>query len=135
MRQVGEVDVYFVANTGPYPQALTLGPRDAADGGVPLHLQPYEAAVVVGLPAPDQDVPAAPADGPADAVELAGPWTVAYADAPGERTAVVLPHRWEDDPGRADYCQLRGLRVRPGCDAPYWGSIPGLMDVIPNGQA
>jgi hypothetical protein len=36
-------------------------------------------------------------------VELTGPWTVTYADAPDARQDVALPHRWEDDPGRADH--------------------------------
>jgi hypothetical protein len=36
-------------------------------------------------------------------VDLAGPWTVTYADAPDARQDVALPHRWEDDPGRADH--------------------------------
>ncbi|HYH32431.1 MAG TPA: glycosyl hydrolase [Pseudonocardia sp.] len=121
-RRVGALDVYFVANTGPRPRRATLRPRDGAaayerwdartgrahrvdarDGGVPLELQPYEAAVVVALPAPDEDVPAAATAGQGAPVELAGPWTLAYADAPGTRGAVTLPHRWEDDPGRADY--------------------------------
>jgi hypothetical protein len=119
-RRAGEADVYFVANTGPSPRTFTLRPRDVAaaferwdarsgqayrigtrDGGVPLELQPYEAAVVVGLPGPDADVPAAPAAGPVETVDLPGPWTVAYSpDAP---QAVALPHRWEDDPARADH--------------------------------
>jgi hypothetical protein len=121
-RRAGEVDVYFVANTGPSPRAFTLRPRDAAtaferwdartgrahridarDGGVPLELQPYEATVVVALPEPDADVPAAAAQGPVETVALAGPWTVAYADAPDARQEVALPHRWEDDAGRADH--------------------------------
>jgi glycosyl hydrolase family 106( putative alpha-L-rhamnosidase) len=121
-RRAGDADVYFVANTGPSPQAVTLRPRDAAaaferwdartgrahridarDGGVPLELQPYEAAVVVALPAADADVPAAPAACPVEAVDLAGPWTVAYADSPDARQDVALPHRWEDDPARADH--------------------------------
>ena len=122
-RRVGEVDVYFVANTGPSQRAVVLRPRDAAaaferwdartgrahrigtrDGGVPLELQPYEAAVVVALPAPDADVPAAPAAaGPVGAVDLAGPWTVTYADTLDVRRDVALPHRWEDDPARANY--------------------------------
>ncbi|WP_219417402.1 glycosyl hydrolase [Pseudonocardia nigra] len=120
-RRAGDVDVYFVANTGPHPQSFTLRPRDdaaaferwdartgrahrveVAGGGVPLDLQPYEAAVVVALPTPDDDVPAAPPVRPADTMELAGPWTVAYADSPLARGEVALPHRWEDDPGRAD---------------------------------
>jgi hypothetical protein len=70
---------------------------------VPLELQPYEAAVVVALPAPDAEVPAAPAAGPVETVGLAGPWTVAYADTPDARQDVALPHRWEDDPARADH--------------------------------
>src|ERR1700754_31807 len=108
-RRAGELDVYLVVNTGPHPQSFALRSRDGGaaferwdartgraqrvdvvDGGVPLDLQPYEAAVVVALPEPDQDVPAVPADGPADAVELTGPWTVAYADASEERAGVVL---------------------------------------------
>ncbi|QYN34051.1 hypothetical protein K1T35_37300 [Pseudonocardia sp. DSM 110487] len=121
-RRVGDADVYFVANTGPSPRAFSLLPRDAAaaferwdartgrahristrDGGVPLELQPYEAAVVVALPTPGAEVPDTPAAGPVETVDLAGPWTVTYADIPHVRQAVALPHRWEDDPGRADY--------------------------------
>ncbi len=74
---------------------------DLVDGGVPLFLRPYEAAVLVGQPEADEGIPGASSVG--DAVALTGPWTVAYADAPGTRTDVTLPHRWEDDPGRADY--------------------------------
>jgi glycosyl hydrolase family 106( putative alpha-L-rhamnosidase) len=118
-RRTGEVDVYFVANTGPSPQTVTLRPRDPAaayerwdartgrahriDMHDALELQPYEATVVVALPAPDADVPDAPTVGPVETVDLAGPWTVAYADTPDVRHVVALPHRWEDDPARADY--------------------------------
>jgi hypothetical protein len=120
-RRVGEADVYFVANTGPSPRAFTFRPRDAAvaferwdartgrahrvepgDGGVPLELQPYEATVVVGLPAAEADAPTGPAD-PAEIVDLAGPWTVTYPDGSDAAREVALPHRWEDDPGRADH--------------------------------
>jgi alpha-L-rhamnosidase len=117
-RRVGGADVYFVANTGPSPRAFTLRPRDAAAAferwdartgrayrigtSDQLELQPYEATVVVALPAPDADVPDAPPAGSVETVELAGPWTVAYAGT-GTRQAVALPHRWEDDPARADY--------------------------------
>src|SRR5690606_31546825 len=112
-RRVEDTDVYFVANTGPSPRAFTFRPRDTAaaferwdahtgrahrveprDGGVPLELQPYEATVLVALPAPDADVPAAPAPGPVETVELAAGWTVAYADAPDAPRDVALPHRW-----------------------------------------
>jgi hypothetical protein len=121
-RRAGELDIYLVANTGPHPRSFTLRPRDAAgaferwdarearvhridvlDGGVPLALEPYEAAVVVALPAADQSVPAAQAADGAQTRQLSGPWTVAYADAPDARNPVTLPHRWEDDPGRIDY--------------------------------
>ncbi|GAA5128443.1 hypothetical protein GCM10023320_47370 [Pseudonocardia adelaidensis] len=121
-RRAGGADVYLVANTGPSPRAFTLRPRDAGaaferwdartgrahrvelrDGGVPLELQPYEAAVLVALPAPDPGVPAAPAIGPVETVELAAGWTVAYGDAPDARREVAVPHRWEDDPERADF--------------------------------
>jgi hypothetical protein len=121
-RRAGDLDVYFVANTGAAQRSFRLRPRGAAaaferwdartgtaariglvDGGVPLELQPYEATVVVGLPTPDEDVPADSAGGGTDDVELTGPWTVAYADSSDERDRVTLPHRWEDDPGRADY--------------------------------
>jgi hypothetical protein len=115
-------DVYFVANTGATPRTVTLRPREAAaaferwdartgrthrvdagDGGVPLALQPYEATVVVGLPAPDPDVPGPPPAGSVETVALDGPWTVAYADSPDPRQEVALPHRWEDEPARADH--------------------------------
>jgi hypothetical protein len=121
-RRAAGCDVYFVANTGPHERSVTVRPRDPAaaferwdartgtanrvdvlDGGVPLVLQPYEGAVVVGQPAADGDVPDAPSAGVADDMALTGPWTVAYADVPETPIDVTLPHRWEDDPGRADY--------------------------------
>jgi hypothetical protein len=121
-RRVGDTNVYLVANTGPAPRACTLRPRDAAaayerwdartgrarrvaapEGAVPLELQPYEAAVVVAVPEADPSVPDAPAAAPVGTVELAGPWTVAFADAPDVPQTVTLPHRWEDDPARADH--------------------------------
>lgn len=121
-RRADDVDIYFVANTGSHQRSFTLCPRDAAgaferwdartgqahrvdvlDGGVPLELRPYESAVVVALPTPDENVSAAPAVGLAETRKLAGRWTVAFADAPDERDDVALPHRWEDDPRRADY--------------------------------
>jgi hypothetical protein len=121
-RRAGDVDIYLVANTGSYPRSFTLRPRgtagaferwdaragrveriDVLEGGLPLLLQPYEATVVVALPAPDDSVPAAqPTDG-TQIRELGGPWTVAYADAPDERNPVTVPHRWEDNPRRVDY--------------------------------
>ncbi|GAA0943168.1 glycosyl hydrolase [Pseudonocardia zijingensis] len=120
-RRVGDADVYLVANTGPATRTFTLRPRDPAaayerwdartghahridarDGAVPLELHPYEATVVVALPAPDADVPAAPAaTSPAETVQLTGPWTVAFPGAAPQE--VTLPHRWEDDPARADH--------------------------------
>jgi len=121
-RRAGEADLYLVANTGPHQRSFTFRPRDAAgaferwdardaarahrievvDGGVPLDLLPYEAAVVVALPAADAR-PDLPLPGAAQSRELGGRWTVAYADAPDRRDPVTLPHRWEDDPERADY--------------------------------
>jgi hypothetical protein len=121
-RRAGDADLYFVANTGAHQRTFTVRPRhpagaferwdarnaqahriDAVDGGVPLELLPYEAAVVVALPAPDDSIPALPAAGATQTRQLNGPWTVAFADAPGRRDPVTLPHRWEDDPERADY--------------------------------
>jgi len=121
-RRAGDVGLYLVANTGPEPRSFTLRPRDAGgaferwnardgrahrvdahDGGVPLALEPYEAAVVVALPGLDETVPVAGPAGVLETRQLSGPWTVAYADAPGAPQPVTLPHRWEDDPARADY--------------------------------
>jgi hypothetical protein len=121
-RRAGTADIYLVANTGPYQRSFLLHPRttagaferwdardgrahsiDAVNGGVPLELGPYEAAVVVALPAPDDSIPAAQRLDGTEARQLRRPWTVAYADAPDARNPVTLPHRWEDDPGRSDY--------------------------------
>jgi hypothetical protein len=122
-RRAGAVDFYLVANTGPCQRSFLLRPRttagaferwdardgrahriDALDGGVPLELGPYEAAVIVALPTPDDSIATAQRfDGAAEARQLSGPWTVAYANAPDARKPVTLPHRWEDDPGRSDY--------------------------------
>ena len=122
-RRAGPAHTYVVVNTGSRQRSFTLLPRDtpgavelweardgrahridlADGGGVPLTLRPYEAAVIAALPAPDDSVATAAEFEDAAVRQLSGPWTVAYADAPDARHPVTLPHRWEDDPGRADY--------------------------------
>ncbi|MHA6615957.1 glycosyl hydrolase [Pseudonocardia sp. DLS-67] len=152
-RRVGEADVYFVANTGPHERAFALRPRDEArvverwdprtgaarraevhDGGVPLELQPYEAAVLVALPVADADVPATSAIGPVDTVELATGWTLAYEDAPEVRHEVALPHRWEGDPVRADYSGGATYRTTVDVTADQLGGTL-LLDLGPVGAA
>jgi hypothetical protein len=109
-RRLDDVDVYFVANTGPHTRAVTVTPRapggrwqrwdaraDAVlaegtrDAPIPLELAPYEAAVlVVGDELPAVDAPAAPE--PARATRLDAPWSVSF---PGTAPQpVALPHDW-----------------------------------------
>jgi hypothetical protein len=146
-RRAGDADLYFVANTGARQRSFTLRPRDAAgaferwdardaraqrievvDGGVPLELRAYEAAVVVALPAADAG-PALPVAGAAQSRELGGPWTVAYADAPDRRDPVTLPHRWEDDPGRAHYSGAATYETTVSLDGHVDGRV--LLDLGP----
>ncbi|GAB3416633.1 glycosyl hydrolase family 2 protein [Flindersiella endophytica] len=116
-RRLDDADVYFVANTTAEPQevrfaATTTWPSyeewDAttgrvrssgrADGGVQLCLQAYEATVLVFSGA---EPGTAEPERTAVRTTLEGPWRVRFGR--GETTPVTLPHRWEDQPGRAAY--------------------------------
>ncbi|MFC7404238.1 glycosyl hydrolase [Georgenia alba] len=137
-RRVGDVDVFFVANTSPHGRTVTLVPRlprgvverwDPDTGNVTavldgaaeltLELHPYEAVVLVGHDGEPTDRPKL--SPPTFATTLDGPWTLRYAD---EETAheVVLPHRWEDDPGRHGYSgaatYTTTVHGAPGADRP-----------------
>ncbi len=124
-RRTSGTDVHLVVNTGPAVRAVRFSPRsggagwerwdpltgeslpcEVVDGGVALVLHPYEAAVVVshGTPhgGPDEPRPRSAAE-PDGAAVLAGPWTVAYADAPSAAAPVAVPHAWESDEARRDY--------------------------------
>jgi hypothetical protein len=104
-RRLADGDVYFVANTGNETRTVRCeGPAEqwdpstgavtVVDGEVTLHA--YEATVLVPASASAEHT----------AVEettvgsAGGAWVVGFGD---ETTAVTLPHRWEDDPGRATY--------------------------------
>lgn len=116
-RRLADGDLYFVANTGNTVRTFELAPRterdrferwDPATGAaevlagsraVMLTLHPYQAAVIVGTDAADDDGRAGEAvarSGSAAEASLAGPWRFGYLDASGVRE-VVLPHRWEDE--------------------------------------
>jgi hypothetical protein len=99
-RRVGDIDVYFAANTGNTAQRVTLRPRtrrgsyeqwDPKNGdvvaiGLDLELAPYEAAVVVGH------------DGTAETRSPVGKSRrLPLAAFTFEGVPVTLPHRWEDD--------------------------------------
>nr|WP_269449835.1 glycosyl hydrolase [Auraticoccus cholistanensis] len=115
-RHVDGAEVHLVVNTGAHVREpalrLASGRRatevwDAATGevvgaaggdAVELVLQPYQALVVVG----HDGSPAPAADAPAESSRRRlGGWTVAFGDEPEQ--PVELPHRWEDEPGRADF--------------------------------
>ncbi|WP_328520584.1 glycosyl hydrolase [Kribbella sp. NBC_00359] len=105
-RRLDDGDVYFVANTGNEPRTVRCdGPVEQWDpftgavtviDGAEVTLDAYEATVLVPTSSSVERV----------AVEEVtvgsggGAWMVAFADG---TTPVTLPHRWEDDPGRAAY--------------------------------
>ena len=117
-RRCGDVEVYFVANTGPSTRAFGIvagmgaanyeqwdpvsgrvvraGPTTA---GIALVLHPYEATVVVVTGEPVE--PISRHDGFQRTRPLSGPWQVAYGDEPAQ--PVDLPHAWEEEPGRQHY--------------------------------
>ncbi|UYO97112.1 glycosyl hydrolase [Microbacterium sp. M28] len=119
-RSIGDLEVYFVANTGAEEVRTRLHPRtpfgtvqewDAATGtarvragvaaGIPLHLEPYAATVIVTTPVAAEGVDATtPAS--ADGVRIALPtWSVRFPDDEAA-VPVTTPHIWERD-GRPDY--------------------------------
>jgi hypothetical protein len=120
-RRLDDADVYFVANTTAEPRdvrfaANTDWPRyeewDAttgqvrrggrAAGGIQLTLQPYEATVLVLSAA--SAASESEGGGPEQRMSrqtIDGQWRVRFGDETAE--PVTLPHRWEDQPGRAAY--------------------------------
>jgi hypothetical protein len=117
-RRVGDLDVYLVINTGPKTRSISCIPRDQrssfqvwdpADGRiavagpgnlpVPLHLEPYQAAVIIGHDGPAPRPALLPPD--SEEIRLDSGWTVRFGDA--DPQPVELPHRWEDDPARTGY--------------------------------
>jgi hypothetical protein len=117
-RRCQDVDVYFVANTGPATRMFTIVPRvsagsyeqwdamtgqvfraGAASEGIELTLHPYEASVIVLI---DEPVMQTSAEGrPERRMPIKGPWQVAYGNESPQ--PVELPHIWEDEPGRQHY--------------------------------
>ena len=118
-RQLDDADVYFVANTTPEVREFDLTVRTARPWyeewspdtgdvvrsgqpgkGVHLLLHPYQATVLVF-----SDHTTSPGSLWQESSRRAidGSWNVQFADRPGERQTIALPHRWEDDPGRATY--------------------------------
>jgi glycosyl hydrolase family 106( putative alpha-L-rhamnosidase) len=131
-RGTGDADVYLVVNTGPGYRAVTARPRvrrrsyevwDAStgsattagtlDGAVDLALHPYQAAVLVLHDGECAAVDAAGAAGEWRALD--GTWVVGFEDgsAAVERR---LPHRWEDDPGRAGFSGAASYRIEVQLD-------------------
>lgn len=98
-RRVGDIDVYFAANTGNTTQRVTLRPRrqresyeqwDPRTGGVvvaglEVELAPYEAAVIVGHdePVESRSIAEEKRRLPLDGFSFEG-------------SPVTLPHRWDE---------------------------------------
>jgi len=117
-RRCGDVEVFFVANTGSWSRSFEVVGRTgvagyeqwdpvsgqvvragAATDGIGLVLHPYEATVLVLTGAPSERL-SRPV-GPQRTRPLSGPWQVAYGDEPAQ--PVDLPHIWEEQPGREHY--------------------------------
>lgn len=103
-RRVDDIDVYFAANTGNTAQRVRMRPRQQRESyeqwdprtgtmvatGLDLHLEPYQAVVVVGF----DGLAASPAG---SAQTTRQPLTGFSFDG----HPVTLPHRWEDE--RAEF--------------------------------
>ncbi|WP_420112592.1 glycosyl hydrolase [Pseudactinotalea sp.] len=111
-RRVGDLEVRVLANTASTPQQVTVdveGPWQrwhpstaevtaSGTGPAAVGLSPYEATILVsGAEMETMSVEAAGSE----TVSLTDGWRVAFADEASE--PVTLPHRWEDQPGRAGY--------------------------------
>ncbi|QGN32678.1 glycosyl hydrolase [Microlunatus sp. Gsoil 973] len=124
-RRIDDADVHLVINTGPHPRRIHADPRQArtgyevwhADTGtitsagelrgpIAVDLAPYQAAVIVlhdsAVAHPEAGTPTLTPAGPA--LELRD-WSVRFGPESFEEAAgrVTLPHRWEDDPARANF--------------------------------
>lgn len=108
-RRLDDGDVYFVANTGPEPRALTTDrPMERWTGTSieviqTLTLHPYESAVLVGT---SQSAEAAQPFEPVEAI--LGAWSVAFDN---DVRPVTIPHRWEDTPELATYSGSAAYRT------------------------
>ncbi len=117
-RTTGEIDIWFLANTGPHSRRLsalfrdapgriecwdlssgTVTPCVAGPDGIALDLAPYQGVVLVGHgeeeagDGPDEAAAAAPGGSEVGLVD----WRLESADGT-DLGPVSLPHRWEDDP-------------------------------------
>ena len=118
-RRLDDADVYFVANTTPEVREFDLSVRTVrpwyeewspdtgdvvrsgqAGAGVHLLLHPYQATVLVFSELTATELPQWQESSRS---AVGGSWSVQFADQPGERLPIALPHRWEDDPNRAAY--------------------------------
>ncbi|HZC25656.1 MAG TPA: glycosyl hydrolase, partial [Actinopolymorphaceae bacterium] len=118
-RRVDDVDVYLVVNTGPETVRFGFGTRDRharterwdpiigqvldrspGDRPIPLTLEAYQAAVLIGFDDDGSSLAAEPADRTTQ-VALDG-WSVRFDDE-DVAVPVRVPHRWEDDPVRRHY--------------------------------
>ena len=119
-RRLTDADLHLVINTGPHPRTVHATPREtrssyevwnadtvgitasgAVAGPITVDLAPYQAVVIVLHDGGVAEATGAdPGLGPQAAVELRD-WSVRFGDETAER--VSLPHRWEDDPARADF--------------------------------
>jgi hypothetical protein len=118
-RHLPDADLYFVANTGNLPRAVTARFRsrtphaelwnpftgrieriDVAESGIALGLEPYGTRLVV-FRADGGDAPAVRTTSVAASEDLRSGWTVSVAGASG--APVDLPHSWADDAARSHY--------------------------------
>jgi hypothetical protein len=121
-RRIDDLDVHLVVNTGPHQRTQRVVPRaahsrvevwDPADAtvvsvtadpgpsGIEVALAPYQAMVLVGHDGEPSAVDAAPPSArDAQRQALGADWRLIRPDGTGgtDLGAVVLPHRWEDDP-------------------------------------
>jgi hypothetical protein len=125
-RKLDDGEVYFVANTGNQTRSFTFevptayveqwdpatGATTVVSSSRRLTLHPYEAVVLVPVSAGDGG-----SVGDVSQLSVDGPWLV-------DGRAVTLPHRWEDDPGRASYSGAVAYQTE--IDLPEAGSV--LLD-------
>ncbi|GAA2094221.1 glycosyl hydrolase [Microlunatus panaciterrae] len=129
-RRVDDVDVYLLANTGPEVRSFTFTARtvrstleewdagtgellrSGSDPAVELTLHPYQSSVLLGFDGPSplaeaQQIGVQPSGSELARTRLDGDWLITFLDG-GEagQQQVALPHRWEDQPGRAAYSGL-----------------------------
>jgi alpha-L-rhamnosidase len=124
-RRCAGADIYLLANTGPRHRTFRITARgnsssyeewDAISGvvaragtsadGIEVALHPYQATVIImidGEPATQSERSLLPDPGAVEQsrLPLDGPWQVAFGDEAAQ--PVVLPHIWENQPGRRHY--------------------------------